>query len=130
MGTKKDFEQKLADSCDNSEPKLTEGLGTSRRKFNRNVLVGSAVLLSLSNRSAWAATNVVCVSANLLLSAATGQPSAMTLAQSQEVKNYNDYYDQRKKDPENIAGDMCYEIKGPSDNSQPKDNFWTVETDK
>jgi len=127
MGTKKDFEQKLADSCDNSEPKLTEGLGTSRRKFNRNVLVGSAVLLSLSNRSAWAATNVVCVSANLLLSAATGQPSAMTLNQSQEVENYKTYYNERLEDPENIAGDMCYEIKGPNDNSQPHDSPWTVE---
>ena len=129
MGTKKDFEEKLVDSCDNSEPKLTVGLGTSRRKFNRNVLVGSAVLLTLSNRSAWAATTVVCASANLLLSAAAAT-SAMTLDQSQEVKNYNDYYDERKKDPENIAGDMCYEIKGPDDNSQPKDNFWTVESDK
>ena len=128
MGTKKDFEQKLADSCDNSEPKLTMGLGTSRRKFTRNALVGSAVLLTLSNRSAWAATHVVCASANLLLS--TGPPSAMTLNQSQEVENYKTYYNERLEDPENIAGDMCYEIKGPNDNSQPNDNFWTVETDK
>ena len=66
MSTKKDFEQEMISSDEVLVPKDSEGKGTSRRKFTRNVLVGSAVLLTLSNRSAWGATITTCISTNLL----------------------------------------------------------------
>lgn len=44
--------------------------GSSRRRFTRNTVVGSAVLLSLGNRTAWGARNNdgTCLSASLLAS--------------------------------------------------------------
>ena len=123
METRKDLEQKLADSCENSEPTLTKALGTSRRKFTRNALVGSAVLLTLSNRSAWGTKVLVCASANLLVSYGAGRPSTLNLTteQQKEIDDYELYYNDRKNDPVDIQGDMCYEINTPNENSKDPD---------
>jgi hypothetical protein len=117
METKLDFEQQRVDSCDDSEPKLTEGLGTSRRKFTRNVLVGSAVLLTLSNRSAWGDKILVCASTNLLMSYRTGQPSAFTEDQQKELNNFEYYRSDAIQEPEDMSGVTCYERTQPNGNS-------------
>jgi hypothetical protein len=125
MEIKKVSEQQLANNCADSESKVTEGPVTSRRTFTRNVLVGSAVLLTLSNRSAWAATETVCVSTNLLMSYNNGQPSALNDLQNAEIENFYDYtkypIDKRKNEREE-NGDTCFDINGPHVNSDNSDN--------
>ena len=124
MEIKKVSEQQLANNCDDSESKVTEGPVTSRRTFTRNVLVGSAVLLTLSNRSAWAANEVVCVSTNLLMSYNNGQPSALTFEQEAEIQKFNSYPLEDRKNVEEINGDTCYTANYSSGNSdnQSSDN--------
>ena len=126
METKKDSEQQLVNHCDDSESKVTEGPVTSRRTFTRNVLVGSAVLLTLTNRSAWGAKVVPCVSTNLLDSYRTGQPSALTAEQQQEIDDYERFLNDDNyrviKEPEDINGDTCYEAVSSRDNTDS--TFW------
>ena len=130
METKKVSEQQLTNNCDDSEPKVTEGPVTSRRTFTRNVLVGSAVLLTLSNRSAWATKEVVCVSTNLLMSYNNGQPSALTTEQKAEIDRFNSYaIDERKKE-EDINGDTCYVVNGPDENSDKSGSYFLLDETK
>ena len=111
MNTKKDFEQEMISSDEVLVPKDSEGKGTSRRKFTRNALVGSAVLLTLSNRSAWGATK--CISTNLLVSYANGQASAPN--NSEQQLEINDYYNNYNGEEQYTDGDnTCYDIKGVS----------------
>jgi len=52
----------------------------ARRRFGRNVVAGSAVLLTLSNRSAWGDVGPAdnqCLSASVLLSYSPNAPSTM-----------------------------------------------------
>ena len=111
--TKKDSEQPLANHCDGPESKVTEGSVTSRRTFTRNVLVGSAVLLTLTNRSAWGANFDVCVSTNLWNSYTTGQPSALTFEQDAEVKTFEQYLGDDPLPPD-VNGDMCIKVNQPN----------------
>lgn len=119
MDTKKVSEQQLTNNCDDSESKVTEGPVTSRRTFTRNVLVGSAVLLTLSNRSAWGNNPIVCFSTNTLLSYGTGQASALSTEQQQEIKDYEDFLNDSSNNiisvSEDINGDTCYEISPPDE---------------
>ena len=119
MSTKKDFEQEMTSSDEVLVPKDSESKGTSRRKFTRNALVGGAVLLTLSNRSAWGATITTCISTNLLVSYANGQASALNNSDQQlEINNYYNNYNGEK---EYINGDnTCYDRKGPSEPSDKK----------
>ena len=66
MATEQDLDQQIIDNTDESVKQVAERSGLSRRKFTRNVLVGSAVLLTLSNRSAWGTKELICASASLL----------------------------------------------------------------
>ena len=127
MEIKKVSEQQLANNCDDSVSKVTEGPVTSRRTFTRNVLVGSAVLLTLSNRSAWAATETVCVSTNLLMSYNNGQPSAFTAEQQAEIDNFNRYAIDERKNEEDINGDTCYEVNQPNENSDNKSGYFLLD---
>ena len=90
MGTKRDAEQELVNSGENVVPLDDEGKGISRRKFTRNALLGSAVLLTLGNRSALGAggLDVVCVSTNSLVSYANGAASGFTLEQ---INTFDDF---------------------------------------
>ena len=118
--TKKDSEQPLANHCDGPESKVTEGSVTSRRTFTRNVLVGSAVLLTLSNRSAWG-NNLVCFSTNLLMSYETGQASALTEPQQQEIDDYEDFIRNNSNNiisESEINGETCYEIGSTDESSE------------
>jgi hypothetical protein len=117
MDTKRDSKQEVGNTGKDLASMAAEDKGTSRRKFTRNALVGSAVLLTLSNRSAWGAKVVVCASANLLLSYNTGQPSAMTLDQLEEINNYEHYLSEAKAEPEKIGDAMCYEINQPNNDN-------------
>lgn len=116
---KKDSGQQMENHYNSSESKLTEGPDISRRKFTRNVLVGSAVLLTLTNRSAWAAKVTPCISTNLLVSY-TGRGSMLTTEQQQEVENYEHYLNNSDyrviKEPEDINGDTCYEAVSSNGN--------------
>ena len=114
MSTKKDFEQEMISNDEVLVPKDSEGKGTSRRKFTRNVLVGSAVLLTLSNRSAWGATITTCISTNLLVSYANGLASAPNNPEQQlEINNYINNYPGKG---EYTNGELtCYDRQGPSD---------------
>lgn len=91
MGAKKDSEQELVNSGENVVPADDEGKGISRRKFTRNALVGSAVLLTLGNRSAWGASSntLMCLSTNLLVSYENGMASALNGTQQEtDIENF------------------------------------------
>ena len=115
MSTKKDFEQEMISSDEVLVPKDSEGKGTSRRKFTRNALVGSAVLLTLSNRGAWGATITTCISTNLLVSYTNGQASSVANNPDQQ-RIIDDYFNNHtdEKIYINEGGDTCYDIKGVS----------------
>ena len=130
METKKVSEQQLTNNCDDSEPKVTEGPVTSRRTFTRNVLVGSAVLLTLSNRSAWAANEIVCVSTNLLMSYNNGQPSAFTAEQQAELDKFNSYPIDERNNQEDINGDTCYRVNQPNENSDKSGSYFLLDETK
>ena len=99
MGAKKDSEQELVNSGENVVPADDEGKGISRRKFTRNALVGSAVLLTLGNRSALGAPVYdVCISTNLLASYANGTASGLTTEQINTIEDFNN----RNYDPNTI----------------------------
>lgn len=119
LKTKKNSVQQMADHCDSSENNLSERPDISRRKFTRNVLVGSAVLLTLTNRSAWGLKVAPCISTNLLMSYRNGQISALTMEQQQEIDDFERYRDYIKPNtqPEDINGTTCYEATLPNDNS-------------
>ena len=119
MSTKKDFEQEMTISDEILLPKDSEGKGTSRRKFTRNVLMGSAVLLTLSNRSAWGATVTKCISTNLLVSYTNGQASSVANNPDQQSEIDN-YFSNHTTEEEYTDGDnTCYDIKGvPTENSR------------
>jgi hypothetical protein len=80
MAPEKFSEKEMVDISEDLASAKTESNGLSRRKFNRNVLVGSAVLLTLSNRSAWGVPdpNTLCFSTNVLMSYENGQASWLT----------------------------------------------------
>ena len=120
MTTEKDFDQQIADNSDESVTEVTEQSGLSRRKFTRNVLVSSAVLLTLSNRSAWGTKELICASASLLESYALANPSRLTDEEVNEIYNYEAFYQDRKSEPwyDAQTGDMCYEINTASENSE------------
>ena len=114
LNTQKKSGQQPPDNC-NAKNMANEGPDTSRREFTRNVLVGSAVLLTLTNRSAWGwgdwgDKKLLCVSTNLLMSYRNGQVSALTVEQQEEIRKFEEYLSEAKTDPENIGGDTCYEI--------------------
>jgi len=121
MSTEKDFDQQTTDTSDKLMPEVAEGDGVSRRKFTRNVLVGSAVLLTLSNRSAWGKMDQICASANLLDSYRNANPSRLNDLQSTELDTYNKYLGTKyQKSPEmydTTTGDMCYDVNLPNDSS-------------
>ena len=121
MVTKKDSEQPLANHCDGSGSKVTEGPVTSRRTFTRNVLVGSAVLLTLTNRSAWGANFDVCVSTNVWNSYTTGQSSALTDKQEAEAKAF-EYYLGNDDLPPVENGYMCIKVNEPNVRSDNTDS--------
>ena len=87
MGTKKDSEQELVNSGENVVPADDEGKGISRRKFTRNALVGSAVLLTLGNRAAWGDPLNVSISANLWASYVNGGQNINNASYSPEQKS-------------------------------------------
>ena len=118
MATEKDFDQQIDDHSGVSVTEVAERSGLSRRKFTRNVLVGSAVLLTLSNRSAWGTKDLVCASASLLESYNLANPSRLTDEQINEIETYNFYLSEAKNEPVFIDGDMCYEINTPNLNSE------------
>ena len=120
MTTDKDFDQQIADNSDESVTEVAEQSGLSRRKFTRNVLVSSAVLLTLSNRSAWGTKELICASASLLESYALANPSRLTDEEVNEIYNYEAFYQDRKSEPwyDAQTGDMCYEINTASENSE------------
>ena len=120
MATDKDFDQQISDNTEESVTEVAERSGLSRRKFTRNVLVGSAVLLTLSNRSAWGTKEVICASASLLESYRTANPSRLTDEELNEIYNYDAYYHERKDEPQYDpqTGDMCYERNTPNQNSE------------
>lgn len=120
MATDKDFDQQISDNTEESVTDVAERSGLSRRKFTRNVLVGSAVLLTLSNRSAWGTKEVICASASLLESYRTANPSRLTDEELNEIYNYDAYYHERKDEPQYDpqTGDMCYERNIPNQNSE------------
>ena len=114
MSTKKNSEQEMTISDEVLLPKDSEGKGTSRRKFTRNALVGSAVLLTLSNRSAWGATITTCISTNLLVSYVNGQASALNPEQQLEINNYRNT-DYPGKGEYTNGEFTCYDRNEPSD---------------
>ena len=120
MATEKDFDQQIADNNDKSITEAAESSGLSRRKFTRNVLVGSAVLLTLSNRSAWGTKELICASASLLESYRLANPSRLTDEELNEIYTYESYYSERKNDPTYDAqtGDMCYERNTSNESSE------------
>ena len=118
MATEKDFDQQMDDHSGVSVTEVAERSGLSRRKFTRNVLVGSAVLLTLSNRSAWGTKELICASASLLESYNLANPSRLTDEQLNEIDTYNFYLSEAKTEPVLIDGDMCYEINTPNLNSE------------
>lgn len=118
MATEKAFVKQAVDNSDQSVTEIAERSGLSRRKFTRNVLVGSAVLLTLSNRSAWGTKELICASASLLESYHTANPSRLTEEQLNEVYKYDAFYHERKNDPVMIDGDMCYERNTSNLNSE------------
>ena len=71
LNSQKTSDPQIADNCGDSENMVTEGHDVSRRKFTRNVLVGSAVLLTLGNRAAWGASSA-CISPNVWASYTEG----------------------------------------------------------
>ncbi len=73
---------------DENQPSLQ-----SRRRFARNALAGSAVLLTLGNRSAWGTDPAVCVSANTYVSIAAGYVASQTTVHSTEIAEFKDYFD-------------------------------------
>jgi hypothetical protein len=89
MDTKKHPEQIMAKSDEDLVPVDDKGKGTSRRKFTRNALIGSAVLLTLSNRNAWGGV-ASGISTNLLMSA---DPNASigTAQTTETTENYDNY---------------------------------------
>ena len=111
MSTEKDLDRKISVNSDASVTEVADGACVSRRKFTRNVLVGSAVLLTLSNRSAWGTKELICASASLLESYNIANPSRLSDEQLNEIETYNWYYNERKNDPvfDPQTGDMCYE---------------------
>lgn len=81
-------EEKIA-SKDEGNSTGVENSTLSRRKFTRNALLGSAVLLTLSNKAAWAeAPSLLCVSTNSLVSYTTGQASQMPMEKIDELENF------------------------------------------
>jgi hypothetical protein len=65
----------------------------TRRKFNRNAAVGSAVLLTLGNRVAWGTEQVVtdqeCVSAATFASLGNASVGAAHASEIADFKNFN-----------------------------------------
>jgi len=118
MATEKDFDQHIDDHSGESVTEVAERPDLSRRKFTRNVLVGSAVLLTLSNRSAWGTKELICASASLLESYKLANPSRLTEKELNEIDTYNWYLSEAKSEPVLIDGDMCYEINTPHQNSE------------
>lgn len=112
MTTGKASEQKMVNGGENSLPNDAEGTGTSRRKFTRSALIGGAVLLTLSNRSAWGATASACISTNLLVSYANGQASAPNNTQQQsEIDKYYENFDKIKGEEYLDGSDICYDYQ-------------------
>ena len=124
MATEKDFDQQIDDHSGDSVTEVAERPGLSRRKFTRNALVGSAVLLTLSNRSAWGTKELICASASLLESYRTANPSRLTEEELNEIYTYDAYYGERKDEPsyDPQTGDMCYERNTSNQNSELQDN--------
>src|SRR5210317_1223851 len=112
MATEKDLNQQITDNSDASVTEVTEVAGVSRRKFTRNVLLGSAVVLTLSNRSAWGGAEIVGVSASLLDSYRyhTAYPSRLTDKELCELDKYLRYEDEALQPPSYNpdTGDMEY----------------------
>lgn len=93
--------------------KDTQETGTvTRRKFTRNILLGSAVLLTLSNKTAWGGLQERCISTQLWDSFTNGGRSfeSFNPAQQEEISNYEqfvDYYHDQHP-PTDVDGTTCY----------------------
>ena len=113
MDSSRDTERECANISDDKIPMTSDGQGVSRRKFTRNALVGSAVLLTLSNRSAWGATATACISTSLLTSF-TQASRPLNPDQQIEIDRYYDsvnYYEKRSSDEYPVGDQTCYEYK-------------------
>ncbi len=110
MTPEKFSEKEMVDISDNLASEKTESKGLSRRKFTRNVLLGSAVLLTLNNQTAWGVPSNVTVSANLWASytnngyASFSQPHKDQITAFEEcLENYNG-----KKPDFDVDPHICY----------------------
>lgn len=124
LNTLNNSDQQITDHCDDSVDMATESPSISRRKFTRNALLGGAVLLTLSNRSAWGVPkDVMCISTNVLMSFENGA-SALTDDQINEINNFytvrdnyvgNDSVNRqssyRTGDVTEVGTDTCFEYK-------------------
>lgn len=120
MDGKRDSDQENVIISAVKTPSTAEGQGVSRRKFTRNALVGSAVLLTLSNRSAWGATATACISTSLLTSYAQAS-RPLNPDQQAEIDRYYDNvnYTEKLSSDEFPDGDQtCYEYK--TNNANPE----------
>ena len=106
MDIKRNSKQEIVNTGKNLASTDAEDKGTSRRKFTRNALVGSAVLLTLGNRSAWGADVVkACISTNVLVSYANGQASAVA-RHEQEFQEYDAFHTDVTYEQE-VGDKMC-----------------------
>ncbi len=101
--------------------------GQSRRKFTRNVTVGSAVLLSLGNRAAWGSYGggshflgkgkkggkiVACVSQQVWASFYKGAASmAPNTKHSKEIKKFAKYYGKRGSKTFEKGRQICVKVR-------------------
>lgn len=124
LNTQKKSDHQLPDNYD-AKNMATEGHDTSRREFTRNVLVGSAVLLTLTNRSAWGLMEnpVKCISTNLLMSYRNGQASGLTAEQQEEVRQFEEYLSEATADSVNVGDDTCIEISSDSETDEFQNTF-------
>jgi hypothetical protein len=119
MTTEKKFDQQITENSDASVPEVAESSGLSRRKFTRNVLVGSAVLLTLSNRSAWGDSVQYCVSPTLLESYRIANPSRLTETELNKIYDYEAHlHEARNGTYLNAEGERCYDINTPHQDSE------------
>ncbi len=116
MDSSRDSERESANISDDKIPMASDGQGVSRRKFTRNALVGSAVLLTLSNRSAWGAT--ACISTSLLTSYAQAQASRpLNPDQQVEFDRYSENYFENRSDEYLVGDQTCYDYETDETNT-------------
>ena len=105
------------------------GMPQSRRRFTRNAAGGSAVLLTLTNRSAWGSwssgkhsgiKNKKCISEHLLMSYRQGNPSYTNSKHEKEIKAFEGKW---------ATGDYV-RVDSPYQNQMCIGQEWTKKTTK